>query len=395
MKNFDAFNFSGKSVLLRVDFNVPLDDQHHITDNTRIAASMPTINALIAQGAKIILMAHFGRPKGKVNPEFSLKPVHRYLEQLLGKSVQFIDKILEDSALKTIQTMSPGDVALLENLRFYAEEEAGDRAFAEKLARLGDFYINDAFGAAHRAHASTAVIAEFFKNNACFGLLMGEEVASLDKILNSGQKPITALVGGAKVSSKIDILKNLLSKVDRLIIGGGMAYTFLKAQGGKVGNSLVEDDRLELAVEILEAAKANNVQVYLPIDSLNSSAFANDADQSLSPALEIPDGMMGLDIGPKTIAHYAEAIKTSKTILWNGPMGVFEMQSFEKGTKEIGQAIAVATANGAFSLVGGGDSVAAVKQFNLADKVSYVSTGGGAMLEYLEGKVLPGIAAIV
>jgi phosphoglycerate kinase len=395
MKNFNDFNFSGKAVLLRVDFNVPLDEHQNITDDTRIMASMPTINALVAQGAKTIIMAHFGRPKGKVNPEFSLKPVHGYLEKVLGKPVKYVDNILDESALSEVRSMIPGDVTLLENVRFYAEEEAGDRDFAQKLAKFGDFYINDAFGAAHRAHASTAVIAEFFKNNACFGLLMGDEVASLDKIFNSGQKPVTALVGGAKVSSKIDILKNLLSKVDRLIIGGGMAYTFLKAQGGKIGNSLVEEDRLQLALEILEAAKTNNVQVYLPVDSHNSSAFSNDAERSFSPALEIPDGMMGLDIGPKTIAQYAEAIKTSKTILWNGPMGVFEMSSFENGTREIGQAIAEATANGAFSLVGGGDSVAAVKQFDLSDKVSYVSTGGGAMLEYLEGKVLPGIAAIV
>jgi phosphoglycerate kinase len=395
MLSFHDLNFSGKTVLLRVDFNVPLDEHQQITDDTRIQASLPTIRTLVKQGAKTIVMAHFGRPKGKVDPEFSLRPVHKHLEKLLGNKVLFVEDILSDAALESTQALQNGEVALLENIRFYKEEEAGDRNFAGQLARFGDFYINDAFGAAHRAHASTAIIAEFFKDKACFGLLMGEEVASLDRIFNSGQKPVTALVGGAKVSSKIDILKNLLSKVDRLIIGGGMAYTFLKAQGGKIGNSLVEDDRLELALEILEEAKKTGVTVYLPVDSHNSTAFSNEAERKVSPAMAVPDGMMGLDIGPETIKTYAAAILESKTILWNGPMGVFEMSNFEAGTREIGEAIAAATKNGAFSLVGGGDSVAAVKQFDLTDQVSYVSTGGGAMLEYLEGKVLPGIAAIV
>lgn len=395
MLSFSDYSFAGKTVLLRVDFNVPLDAQLQITDDTRIQASMPTIQSLVKQGAKTVIMAHFGRPKGQVNKEFSLKPVHQHLEKLLATKVLFVDDILSDAALTATQALPIGGVALLENIRFYKEEEAGDRDFAKHLARFGNFYINDAFGAAHRAHASTAVIADFFKGQACFGLLMGEEVASLNRIFNAGQQPVTALVGGAKVSSKIDILKNLMSKVDRLIIGGGMAYTFLKAQGGTIGNSLVEDDRLELALEILELAKQTGVTIYLPTDSHNSSSFSNEATRSVSNAMEVPDGMMGLDIGPATITKYASAIKESKTILWNGPMGVFEMSNFEAGTREIGAAIAEATKNGAFSLVGGGDSVAAVKQFGLTDKVSYVSTGGGAMLEYLEGKVLPGIAAIV
>jgi phosphoglycerate kinase len=394
MKVLENFNLSGKRVLLRVDFNVPLDDHKNITDDTRIQASMPTINYLIEQGAKVVIMAHFGRPKGQVNPEFSLKPVYVHLSEKMGLDVTFITDYLNESAVAQTHALKAGQIALLENLRFFAEEEKGDPIFAQELAKLGDFYVNDAFGAAHRAHASTAVIADFFKGHACFGKLMGAEVESLDRIFSKGEKPVTAIIGGAKVSSKIDILNNLISKVDKLIIGGGMAYTFLKAKGGQIGNSLVEMDRLNLANEILANAAVNNVEVLLPVDSVNSTEFGDVAPAGTTSAMEIPDGQMGLDIGPKTIELYAAAIKTSKTILWNGPLGVFEFKHYDAGTRQTGQAIAEATANGAFSLVGGGDSVAAVRQFGLEEAVSYVSTGGGAMLEYLEGKVLPGIAAI-
>jgi phosphoglycerate kinase len=394
MKVLENFNFEGQRVLLRVDFNVPLNDQNEITDDSRIQASMPTINYLRKHGARIIIMAHFGRPKGIVKPEFSLLPVYNYLKKHVDHTAVFIADFLSERAVVTTKGLKPGQIALLENLRFYPGEEAGDAEFASKLALLGDFYVNDAFGAAHRAHASTAVIAKNFVGSACYGKLMGAEVESLDRIFSSGEKPVTAIIGGAKVSSKIDILNNLISKVDKLIIGGGMAYTFIKAQGGKIGNSLVEEDRLELALEIIENAKKANVEVLLPIDSVNSLQFADIEPASVTSSSEVPDGQMGLDIGPKTEKTYAEAIKTSKTILWNGPLGVFEFSNYESGTKLCGEAIAEATKNGAFSLVGGGDSVAAVRKFGLEKAVSYVSTGGGAMLEYLEGKQLPGIAAI-
>jgi phosphoglycerate kinase len=394
MKVLENFNLEGQRVLLRVDFNVPLNDQNEITDDSRIQASMPTINYLRNQGARIIIMAHFGRPKGSIKPEFSLFPVYNYLKKHVDQTAVFIADILSEQAVATTKGLKPGQLALLENLRFYPGEEAGDAEFASKLALLGDFYVNDAFGAAHRAHASTAVIAKNFEGNACYGKLMGAEVESLDRIFSNGEKPVTAIIGGAKVSSKIDILNNLISKVDKLIIGGGMAYTFIKAKGGKIGNSLVEEDRLELALDIIENAKKAGVEILLPVDSVNSFQFADIEPASVTSSSEVPDGQMGLDIGPETEKAYAEAIKTSKTILWNGPLGVFEFSNYESGTKTCGNAIAEATRNGAFSLVGGGDSVAAVRKFGLENAVSYVSTGGGAMLEYLEGKQLPGIAAI-
>lgn len=395
MQTVDSINFSGKKALIRVDFNVPLNDQFEVTDDTRISASIPTIKKIINDGGAVILMSHLGRPKNGPEDKFSLKHTIATLEKLVGAPVKFANDCVGKEATEKAAQLKSGEVLLLENLRFYEEETKGDVAFAEKLSKLGDVYVNDAFGTAHRAHASTAIIAQFFPNNKYFGYLLAKEIESVSKVLKNNTKPVTAIVGGAKVSSKIIIIENLLDSIDNLIIGGGMVFTFIKALGGKVGNSLVEDDFLATAKEILEKAKAKNVAVFLPEDSVVSTAFNNESEVKIFDTNNIPDGWMGLDIGEKAITAYSNCIKNSKTILWNGPMGVFEMSNFEKGTKAVAEAIAEATLNGAFSLVGGGDSVAAVNQFNLADKMSHVSTGGGAMLEYLEGKTLPGIAAIL
>lgn len=395
MKTIDDFSFKGVKTLIRVDFNVPLNDSFEITDDTRIQATIPTIKKILNDGGSVVLMSHLGRPKGQVNPDFSLSHIVADLSKAIGVDVKFAVDCVGGEAEDLSSKLQPGEVLLLENLRFHAGEEAGDVYFAKKLSVHGDFYINDAFGTAHRAHASTAVIAQFFADKKAFGYVMANEIVNVDKVLKSDDKPVTAIVGGAKVSSKIDIITNLMKRVDHLIIGGGMAYTFLKAQGGKVGNSLVEEDKLDLANELLSKASENNVEFHLPVDSVNADAFSADANTEITAADSIADGWMGLDAGPETIANYSKVIAASKTILWNGPLGVFEFEAFSAGTKQVGNAIASATSNGSFSLVGGGDSVAAVKQFGLADKVSYVSTGGGAMLEYLEGKTLPGIQAIL
>ncbi len=395
MNTIDNFNFSDKKALIRVDFNIPLNEQFKVTDDTRISASIPSIKKILNDGGAVILMSHLGRPKDGSEDKFSLKHTISTLEKLVGVPVKFANDCIGNEATEKAAQLKSGEVLLLENLRFYNEETKGDIAFAEKLSKLGDVYVNDAFGTAHRAHASTAIIAQFFPNNKYFGYLLAKEIESVSKVLKSNVKPVTAIVGGAKVSSKIIIIENLLDSIDNLIIGGGMVFTFVKALGGEVGNSLVEDDFLATAKEILEKAKAKNVAVLLPEDSVTSKAFNNESEVKIFDTNNIPDGWIGLDIGEKAIAAYSNCIKNSKTILWNGPMGVFEMSNFEKGTKTVAKAIAEATSNGAFSLVGGGDSVAAVNQFNLADKMSHVSTGGGAMLEYLEGKTLPGIAAIL
>jgi len=402
MSTFSNHNFSGEKALVRVDFNVPLDEHFNITDDNRMSATIPTIKKILADGGKVILMSHFGRPKGGPEEKYSLKHLVKHLYALLNAdghepatNVFFADDCIGEQAKLTASMLKSGEVLLLENLRFYKEEEKGDEAFAEKLSKLGDVYVNDAFGTAHRAHASTAVIAKFFPaGKKMFGLLMEGEVLSAEKVLHQAEKPFTAIIGGAKVSDKILIIENLLQRATDIIIGGGMAYTFLKARGGKIGGSLCEDDRLQTALDILEKAKQKNVSIHLPEDSVIADKFAADANTDNRPSDAIPDGWMGLDIGPKAVGIFSEVIRNSKTILWNGPMGVFEMEKFQNGTKSVALAVADATAAGAFSLVGGGDSVAAVNQFHLADKVSYVSTGGGAMLEYFEGKVLPGIAAI-
>lgn len=397
MSTFSNHNFSGQKALVRVDFNVPLDENFKITDDTRMTATLPTIKKILADGGSVILMSHLGRPKDGPTDKYSLKHLVNHLHELLGGATKvfFVDDCIGTQAGMTATMLRPGEVLLLENLRFYKEEEKGDKAFAEKLSKLGDVYVNDAFGTAHRAHASTAVIADFFeKDKKMFGLLMEGEVVSAEKVLHGAEKPFTAIIGGAKVSDKILIIENLLERATDIIIGGGMAYTFMKARGGQIGNSLCEDDRLDTAREILEKAKQKNVSIHLPETSVIADKFAADANTKESPSDQIPDGWMGLDIGGKAVGIFSEVISRSKTILWNGPMGVFEMEKFRNGTKSIALAVAEATANGAFSLVGGGDSVAAVNKFNLADKVSYVSTGGGAMLEYFEGKELPGIAAI-
>jgi phosphoglycerate kinase len=407
MSKFSDFNFSGHKALIRVDFNVPIDMDFNVTDNTRIIATIPTIKKILADGGSVILMTHLGRPKDGAVDKYSVKHLINSLYKLLNvgypnsdnynenTKVLFADDCIGTQAVLAASILKPGEVLLLENLRFYKEEEKGDEAFAEKLSKLGDVYVNDAFGTAHRAHASTAVIAKFFEaNNKMFGLLMESEVLSAEKVLHQAKKPFTAIIGGAKVSDKILIIENLLDRATDIIIGGGMAYTFMKARGGKIGNSLCEDDRLETAKEILEKAKQKNVSIHLPEDSVIADKFASDATTKNCPSDAIPDGWMGLDIGGKAIDIFNAVINKSKTILWNGPMGVFEMEKFQNGTKAIALAVVESTKNGAFSLVGGGDSVAAINQFNLADKVSYVSTGGGAMLEYFEGKVLPGIAAV-
>lgn len=394
MLSIDTANFNGNRVLIRVDFNVPLNDSYEVTDDTRIRAAIPTINKVIEGGGIVILMSHLGRPKGGPEEKYSLKHIIPAIERLLGKELSFASDCIGEIAINQVNKAKNGDVILLENLRFYAQEEKGDKQFASDLASLGSMYINDAFGTAHRAHASTAVIADFFPVNKMFGYVMKAEIESIDKVLHEPQRPLLAIMGGAKVSSKISIIENVLGKVDHLILGGGMTFTFVKAKGGKIGSSLVEEDKLELALEILAKAKEMGVQVHLPVDAVIADKFGNDANTNVCPTGEIPEGWMGLDIGPETIKIFREVVLKSKTILWNGPMGVFEMSSFENGTHEIGNAIAEATADGAFTLVGGGDSVAAVNQFRLEDKVSYVSTGGGAMLEYMEGIELPGVRAI-
>jgi phosphoglycerate kinase len=394
MKTLNDFNFANKKALIRVDFNVPLNENLEVTDATRINSAKPTIIKILEDGGSCILMSHLGRPKG-IQEEFSLNHIKNKVESVLGIKVLFVNDCIGSNAQKAAKELQPGQVLLLENLRFHEEEEAGDLKFAEQLASLGDIYVNDAFGTAHRAHASTTVVAQFFEGKKCFGALLAQEIESINKVMKTGKKPITAILGGAKVSSKITIIDNILDKIDHLIIGGGMTFTFIKAQGGKIGNSLVEDDKLELANEILKKAKAKNVKIHLPVDAVIADAFSNEAHTKICDIDKIPDGWMGLDIGPHTESLFADVVSVSKTILWNGPLGVFEMPNFAKGTISLGHAIENATKNGAFSLVGGGDSVAAVKQFGFEDKVSYVSTGGGAMLESLEGKTLPGIEAIL
>lgn len=395
MKTVDNFNFKGKKALIRVDFNVPLDGDLNVTDASRIEAAKPTIIKILEDGGSAILMSHLGRPDGKVNDKLSLKHIADTVSDCIGVTVKFAADCVGEVAETAAKNLKSGEILLLENLRFHAEEEKGDKAFAEKLSKLGDIYVNDAFGTAHRAHASTTIIADFFSENKCFGYLLAKEIEAIDKVMQTGEKPVTAILGGSKVSSKITIIENILDKVDHLIIGGGMTYTFIKAQGGKVGDSICEDDKQELALEILQQAKEKGVQVHIPVDVLAADAFDNNANTKVVPVTDIPDGWQGLDAGPKTLEIFKEVILKSKTILWNGPIGVFEMPNFAKGTIAIGNYIDEATKNGAFSLVGGGDSVAAVKQFGFEDKVSYVSTGGGAMLESLEGKTLPGIAAIL
>ncbi len=396
MKSIKDVNFKGKKVLVRVDFNVPLDERKNITDDTRMRESMPTINKLLNDGAAVIIMAHFGRPKkGGFEAEFSLNPVAKHLSEMLNKKVMFTQEVLVDKVAGLSSNLEDGDVMLLENIRFYPEETKGDVAFAEKLAKLGDAYVNDAFGAAHREHASTATIARFFPNDKYFGFLMENEVRNLQKLMNNPSKPFTAIVGGSKVSSKIDILKNLAPIVDNIIIGGGMTYTFLKAMGINIGTSICEEDKLDIAKDLIEEMKRLNTKLILPIDHIIADKFYNEANKSNTEGQAIPDGFMGMDIGEKSIELFKNIILESKTILWNGPMGVFEMPSFAKGTFAVAETIAKATKQGAFSAVGGGDSVAAINQSGFAKDVSYISTGGGAMLEYLEGKSLPGIKAIL
>ncbi|KFF09265.1 phosphoglycerate kinase [Chryseobacterium luteum] len=394
MKTINDFNFKDKKALVRVDFNVPQDDQLKVTDNTRISAVKPTVEKILNDGGSVILMTHLGRPKGEVKDEFSLKHIVNEVSAVLGKEVKFVDECIGEKAEKAASELQPGEILLLENLRFHNEEEKGDAGFAEKLSKLGDAFVNDAFGTAHRAHASTAVIAQYFESTKFFGLLMAKELQAIDRVLRKGEKPVTAILGGSKVSTKITIIENILPAIDNLIIGGGMAFTFIKALGGKIGNSLVEEDKLPLALEILGKAKENNVKVYLPSDVIIAEAFNNDAERKESDIYSIPEGWMGLDAGHKSRDQFNDVLLNSRTILWNGPIGVFEMSNFSGGTVALGDSIAEATKLGAFSLVGGGDSVAFVKQFGYDEKVSYVSTGGGAMLESLEGLELPGIAAI-
>jgi phosphoglycerate kinase len=394
MKTIDQVNFLGKKALIRVDFNVPLDKDYNITDDNRMTAALPTIQKILKDGGEVILMSHLGRPKDGPTEKYSLKHIVPHLSDLLGQQVDFADDCIGEQAVEKAKKLAKGEVLLLENLRFYKEEEKGDKAFAEKLSKLGDVYVNDAFGTAHRAHASTAIIAEFFPDAKYFGYLMAGELANAEKVLNDAAKPFTAIMGGAKVSDKIELIESLLEKVDNLIIGGGMAYTFAKAQGGKIGKSLVEEDKLDLANSLIKKAKAKGVNLLLPTDSVIADNFSNDANTDIAQNSDIKDGWMGLDIGPDSIKEFSKVVEESKTILWNGPMGVFEMEKFEKGTKAIADAVVTATENGAFSLIGGGDSAAAVAKFNLTKEVSYVSTGGGALLEYMEGKELPGVKAI-
>lgn len=394
MKTINDFNFKDKKALVRVDFNVPQDDQLKVTDNTRIVAVKPTVEKILKDGGSVILMTHLGRPKGEVKDEFSLKHILGEVSSVLGQEVKFVDECIGEKAEKAASELKPGEILLLENVRFHNEEEKGDEGFAEQLSKLGDAFVNDAFGTAHRAHASTAVIAKFFNSTKFFGLLMAKELQAIDKVLKSGEKPITAILGGSKVSTKITIIENILPAVDNLIIGGGMAFTFIKALGGKIGNSLVEEDKIPLALEILGKAKEHKVKIYLPSDAIIAESFSNDVERKEADIYAIPEGWMGLDAGHKSRDQFNDVLLNSRTILWNGPIGVFEMSHFAGGTVALGESIAEATRLGAFSLVGGGDSVAFVKQFGYADKVSYVSTGGGAMLESLEGLELPGVAAI-
>ena len=392
MKTTEDFNFKDKKAIIRVDFNVPLNAQFEVTDDSRIVAAKPTIIKVLEDGGSAILMSHLGRPKGKED-KFSLSHIVKKVTEVIGVSVKFVNDCVGEEVEKAVKNLKNGEILLLENLRFHEEEKAGNEAFAQKLSTYADVYINDAFGTAHRAHASTTVIAQFFEDK-IVGKLLQKEIESLDKVLHSKEKPVTAVIGGAKVSSKITVIENILPRVDHLIIGGGMSFTFIKAKGGKIGNSLVEDDKQELALEILKKAEAQNVQVHLPVDVISVKEFDNDVEQITEPIDQITDDRMGLDAGPQSRSNFAEVIKASKIILWNGPLGVFEMENFAKGTIALGEAIGEATKNGAFSLVGGGDSVAAAKQFGLAEQMSYVSTGGGAMLEMLEGKSLPGIKAL-
>lgn len=394
MKTLNDFNFNTKKAIIRVDFNVPLDENFKVTDSTRIEAAKPTIDKILKDGGSVILMSHLGRPKG-VEENYSLKHILAKTEEVLGQKVKFASDCIGEEAESAAKNLQSGEILLLENLRFHPEEEKGDVVFAKKLASLGDIYVNDAFGTAHRAHASTTIIAQFFDGAKCFGLLLAKEIESIEKVLKNSEKPVVAILGGSKVSSKITVIENILDKVNHIIIGGGMTFTFIKALGGKIGNSICEDDKLELAIEILKQAKEKGVQIHLPVDVLAADAFSNEANTQIVDVNKIPDGWQGLDAGPKSLVIIKQIILDSKTILWNGPLGVFEMENFAKGTIALGDYIAESTANGAFSLVGGGDSVAAVKQFGFEDKMSYVSTGGGAMLEMLEGKNLPGIAAIL
>lgn len=394
MKTLNDFNFNNKKAIIRVDFNVPLDENFKVTDATRIEAAKPTIDKILKDGGSVILMSHLGRPKG-VEAKYSLQHIVSKTEEILGQKVHFASDCIGEIAENAAKNLKPGEILLLENLRFYAEEEKGDVEFSKKLASLGDIYVNDAFGTAHRAHASTTIIAQFFHDAKCFGCLLAKEIESIEKVLKNSEKPVVAILGGSKVSSKITVIENILDKVNHMIIGGGMTFTFIKALGGKIGNSICEDDKLELAIEILKQAKEKGVQIHLPVDVVAADAFSNDANTQVVDVKQIPDGWQGLDAGPKSLEIIKRIILDSKTILWNGPLGVFEMESFANGTISLGEYIAESTANGAFSLVGGGDSVAAVKQFGLEPKMSYVSTGGGAMLEMLEGRTLPGIAAIL
>ena len=394
MKTIKDFDFKNKKALVRVDFNVPQDENLNVTDNTRIVAVKPTVDKILADGGSVILMTHLGRPKGEVNDKYSLKHILSEVSKVLGQDVKFVEESVGEKAEQAAAELQAGEILLLENLRFHKEEEKGDEAFAKKLSKLGDAYVNDAFGTAHRAHASTAVIAQFFPSTKFFGLLMEKELIAIDRVLKSGEKPVTAILGGSKVSTKITIIENILPAVDNLIIGGGMSFTFIKALGGKIGKSIVEDDKLSLALEILEKAKQHNVEVYLPTDVVIADDFNNEANRKECSIMEIPEDWQGLDAGPRSREIFNDVLLDSKTILWNGPIGVFEMSNFAAGTIALGDSIAEATKLGAFSLVGGGDSVAFVKQFGYSDKVSYVSTGGGAMLESLEGLELPGVAAI-
>ena len=394
MKTMDSYNFKGKKAIIRVDFNVPLNSQYEITDDTRIRAAMPTVKKILADGGSVILMSHLGRPKEGQEDKFSLKHLIPDLEKKLNLSIKFGPDCIGDETAKMASELQPGEVMLLENLRFYKEETKGDAEFAEKLSTLADVYVNDAFGTAHRAHASTTIIATFFPVEKLFGYVIENELKSIDSVMGESGKPFTAILGGAKVSSKITIIENLLEKVDNLIIGGGMTYTFIKAMGGQIGNSLVEEEYLETAKKVIAKAKKLGVNLILPVDSLNADAFDNDANTKVSKIDEVPDGWLGLDIADDSIKLFSDVVLNSKTILWNGPMGVFEMSNFQKGTAEVAKAIAEATSKGAFSLIGGGDSVAAINKFKMTEQVSYVSTGGGALLEYIEGKELPGIKAI-
>lgn len=394
MNTVDNFNFSGERALVRVDFNVPLNDKFEITDDSRITAALPTINKILNEGGSVILMSHLGRPKEGPVDKYSLRHIVAHLSVLLNRTVQFASDCMGTEAKQLSAELKAGEVLLLENLRFYKEEEKGDVTFSERLASYGTFYVNDAFGTAHRAHASTAVMAQFFSGKKAFGYLMAKEVENANQVMKNPQRPFTAIVGGAKVSDKILIVENLLNVADHILIGGGMAYTFFKAQGGQIGNSLCEQDRLDTCLEILKKASDKGVKIHLPMDSVLADKFAADATTNIAPSGNIPDGWMGLDIGPEAQVAFSEVLHNSKTILWNGPMGVFEMEAFAAGTRSVAQAVAESTENGAFSLIGGGDSAAAVYKFGYDNKVSYVSTGGGALLEYFEGKVLPGIAAI-